>query len=62
MVFLAGRNPSLSAWGRRGSFSSMQVHVLSLSSFRKGGGSALTPPPTKTKTPSFFLETKSSGA
>ena len=60
--FLAGRNPSPSAWRRRGCFSSMPVHVLSLSLFRKGGGSALTPPPTKTEALSFFLEPKSSGA
>ena len=44
-----GRNPSLSAWRRHGCFSSMRVHVLSLSLFRKGGGSALTPSPTKTE-------------
>ena len=47
--FLAGRNPFPSAWRQRGCFSSMRVHVLSLSLFRKSGGSALTPPPTKTE-------------
>ena len=46
---MAGRNPSPSAWRRRGCFSSMRVHVLSLSLFWKGGGSALTPPLTKTE-------------
>ena len=46
---MAGRNPFPSAWGRRGSFSSMQVHVLSLSPFRKSRDSALTPSPTKTE-------------
>ena len=40
---------------------SMRGHVLSLSTFRKGGGSGLTPPPIVTETPSFFLEPKSSG-
>ena len=34
---------------------------VSLSTFRKGGGSGLTPPPTKTEAMSFFLEPKSSG-
>ena len=47
--FLAGRNPFPSAWRRRGCFSSMRVHVMSLSLFWKGGGSALTPPLTKTE-------------
>ena len=46
---MAGRNPSPSACWRCGCLSSMRVHVLSLSLFRKGGGSALTPPPTKTE-------------
>ena len=46
---MVGRNPSPSAWRRRGCFSSKRVHVLSLSLFRKSGGSALTPPPTKTE-------------
>ena len=40
----------------------MRVHVLSLSTFIKGGGSRLTPPSTKTEALSFFLDPKSSGA
>ena len=35
---------------------------VSLSTFRKGGGSGLIPTPTKTEALSFFMEPKSSGA
>ena len=45
----------------RGAFSPMQSHMLSLSTFRKGGEGGLTPPPTMSEAPSFFLEAKYSG-